>query len=155
MPPLRKVVFCGTPDFAVPILDAVSAYLGNRLTAVFSRPDSHQGRGQKLTASPVKLRATELGLPIYTPESKLEVKQIFGRIKPDLAIVVAYGIIFPRSVVESYYCVNIHGSLLPKYRGASPIQAAILNGDTETGITLIRMNNKMDQGPILKMAELP
>ena len=149
MPKLDKVVFCGTPEFAVPILDSVYATLGSRLAMVITRPDAPSGRGRTLTPSPVKDKANQLSIATAMPATRVELKSIFKSIGPDLIIVVAYGMIFPRSIVDRFFCMNIHGSLLPLYRGASPIHSAILNGDLETGITLIKMNQSMDAGDII------
>lgn len=149
MPKLDKVIFCGTPEFAVPILDSVYATLGSRLAMVITRPDAPAGRGRTLTPSPVKDKADQLGIATAMPATRVELKSIFKSIRPDLIIVVAYGMIFPRSIVDRFFCMNIHGSLLPLYRGASPIHSAILNGDLETGITLIKMNQSMDAGDII------
>jgi len=153
--PLNKVVFCGTPEFAVPILGAAHAVLGNRLVAVVTRPDAPVGRGRVMTPSPIKATANNLGVPAITPSTKADLKAAIQAIDPDLIIVVAYGMIFPKSIVDRYFCMNIHGSLLPRYRGASPIHSALLNGDKETGITLIKMDRTMDTGNIIQKSALP
>ena len=119
------------------------------MAMVITRPDARAGRGRTLTPSPVKEKAHQLGIPVATPDTRTELKSIITSISPDLIIVVAYGMIFPRSIVDRFFCMNIHGSLLPLYRGASPIHSAILCGDIETGITLIRMNQKMDAGDMI------
>lgn len=114
-----------------------------------TRPDAPSGRGRRLTPSAVKELAIQLDIPVATPTTRKELVSIVTTTNPDLIIVVAYGMIFPKSIVDRYFCMNIHGSLLPKYRGASPIQTALLNGDDQTGISLIRMGEKMDAGDIL------
>lgn len=122
---------------------------------VITRPDAPSGRGRTLTPSPIKDAATRLSIPTQTPSTRTELESVIKSVNPDLIIVVAYGMIFPRSIVEQIFCMNIHGSLLPLYRGASPIHAAILNGDTATGITLIKMNKKMDAGDMITAQMVP
>ena len=142
-------LFIGTPDFSVPTLRLLFSEFQNDKLSVISMPDKVRGRGSSTTPSPVKLLAQEHGLKIYTPETKNELTEQIFKINPDIIIVVAYGMIIEKKVTDHFFCVNIHSSLLPKYRGASPIHTALLNGDRTTGITLIRMNEHMDEGDIL------
>lgn len=151
---LMNIVFMGTPDFAVPALNALIK-LNHSVSAVFTQPDKPKGRGHKLTPPPVKVLAEDNGITVYQPVSlKKEADEyikIIKDINPDIIVVAAYGKILPREVLEipRLGCVNIHGSLLPKYRGAAPIQWAVLNGETETGITTMLMNEGLDTGDIL------
>ncbi|RPI14283.1 MAG: methionyl-tRNA formyltransferase [Lysobacterales bacterium] len=147
-----RLVFAGTPDFAVPALDALHA-AGHGIRAVYTQPDRPAGRGQALAQSPVKRRATELGLVVEQPatlrsDAAAEGVRAHGA---DLMVVVAYGLILPPAVLAATRlgCWNIHASLLPRWRGAAPIQRAILAGDTETGITIMQMDAGLDTGPIL------
>jgi len=142
----------GTPRFAETILEKIIA-AGYNVVAVFTQPDKKIGRKQKIAFSPVKNLAVGNKIKIFQPES-LKDNSVAGEIKkinPDLIIVAAYGKILPKIILEApkYGCINVHASLLPKFRGASPVQGAILEGEKETGITLIRMNEKMDEGDIL------
>jgi len=148
----------GSPDFAVPSLRALSEKYN--LVGVVTQPDRPAGRGRKLKAPPVKVLAGELGLPIIQPASlrkePVAVEQIRGW-KPDVIVVVAYGQILRQDVLDlpPHGCVNVHASLLPRWRGAAPINAAILAGDTETGVTIMRMDAGMDTGPILRQRAIP
>jgi methionyl-tRNA formyltransferase len=156
MPPLR-IVFMGTPDFAVPALSAV--HDKHEIVAVYTQPDKPVGRGLDLKSSPVKLRALALGLPVYQPE-KLSQSGEFEKLqalKPDLILVVAYGQILRTNVLQlpRLGCVNIHSSLLPRWRGAAPIQRAMLAGDAVTGITTMRLVEKLDAGDILLQQTTP
>lgn len=149
----NRVLFMGSPDFAVPTLKALVDFFGiSKIVGVVSQPVKVRGRGRELSPTPVHQFAHSLGLTVFTPKSKEEVASVVETLQPDLVVVIAYGMILPKSVTDHYFCVNLHGSLLPNYRGASPMQAAILAGDTETGVTLIRMNERMDAGEILGMA---
>ncbi|WP_124098455.1 methionyl-tRNA formyltransferase [Ruminococcus sp. Marseille-P6503] len=149
-----NIIFMGTPDFAVPALKALYDS-GHNVTAVFCQPDKPKGRGYKLAPPPVKVVAQEHGTPVYQPLSfKKDGEEYIGIIsglKPDCIVVAAYGKILPKTVLEipRYGCVNIHGSLLPKYRGAAPIQRAVLDGEKETGVTTMLMNEGIDTGDIL------
>ncbi len=152
-----RIIFLGTPDFALPTLSLLSAPYS--LVGIITQPDRPVGRRQTLTPSPVKVAAKKLGIPVLQPE-KLRDKKIVEQIrelKPDLIVVAAYGQIIPKAVLEipRYGALNIHPSLLPKYRGASPIQAAIAAGDIETGVTLILLDEELDHGPILAQARVP
>ncbi len=158
MASLFKVLFMGTSDFAVPALEALRSK-GYDVPLVVTQPDKPAGRGLELKASPVKKKALELGLPLFQPE-KLRVPEAVEALRltrPELAVVAAYGQILPSSVLQipKIACLNIHGSLLPKYRGAAPIHYAVLNGETETGVTIMYMNEKMDEGDILLVKKTP
>jgi|GEM_PF-3081874 len=155
MAQLNKLLFCGTPEFSVPILTAIASQYPGVICGVVTRVDAPTGRGRKLQGSPVKAAAEQLGIPVYQPHSTRELKSVIRHLAPDLVVVVAYGLIFPKSIVDTYYCMNIHASYLPHLRGASPIHSAILSGDSHTGITLIRMNATMDAGPILASQQIP
>ncbi len=147
-----RLVFAGTPEFAVPCLDACLAAPAD-LVAVYTQPDRPAGRGRKLVASPVKQRALGAGIPVEQPESlkDAQAQRTLADYAPDLLIVVAYGLILPRRVlaIPRLGCWNVHASLLPRWRGAAPIQRAILAGDRETGVDLMRMEAGLDTGPVL------
>lgn len=158
MPQSLRIVFAGTPDFAVPALDTVPES-GHRLVGVYTQPDRPAGRGRKLKPTPVKARALELDVPVYQPatlKSADEQEELAG-LKPDLMVVVAYGLILPRAVLEipRLGCWNIHASLLPRWRGAAPIQRAIAAGDRETGVCLMQMAAGLDTGPVLACRSTP
>ncbi|MGQ9684843.1 MAG: methionyl-tRNA formyltransferase [Thiobacillaceae bacterium] len=152
-----RLAFAGTPEFAAVALEALHA-AGHDIALVLTQPDRAAGRGMKLKPSPVKTLARELGLPVYQPEDlKSEAaRQPIADAGCDLMVVAAYGLILPQPVLDlpRLGCVNIHASLLPRWRGAAPIQRAILAGDRETGITLMQMEAGLDTGPILAMARL-
>ena len=154
--PLR-IVFAGTPDFAVPALDALRA-AGHHLLAAYTQPDRPAGRGRGLATSPVKQRALALGVTVEQPVTLKtpEAVERLGAYGADLMVVVAYGLILPQSILERprLGCLNIHASLLPRWRGAAPIQRAILAGDTHTGITIMKMDAGLDTGPTLLRREL-
>jgi methionyl-tRNA formyltransferase len=151
MTPLR-IAFAGTPQFALPALRALLSST-HRVVGVLTQPDRPAGRGRELRASPVKLLALDAGLPLAqpatlkTPESRLEL----ATFAPDVLVVVAYGLILPPQVLSMprLGCVNIHGSLLPRWRGAAPIQRAILAGDADTGVTIMQLDAGLDTGPML------
>ena len=155
--PLR-LVFAGTPDFAVPCLAACRAS-GADVVAVYTQPDRPAGRGRKLAPSPVKQAALDAGLPVEQPESLRsdEARARLAAHAPDLMVVVAYGLILPRKVlaIPRLGCWNVHASLLPRWRGAAPIQRAILAGDAETGVDLMRMEAGLDTGPVLLERRTP
>mgnify|MGYP000648376049 CR=1 FL=1 len=152
---LSKLIFMGTPEIAVPSLEQIHHQFPDTEITVFSNPDAPKGRGKKLSPSPVKTAALAKGLSVHTPQSKAEIQDLVEQIHPDLIIIIAYGKLIPAAVCNRYLCVNIHASLLPQYRGASPIQHSLLNRDPETGITLIQINEAMDAGDILRMARVP
>jgi methionyl-tRNA formyltransferase len=147
-----RVVFFGTPAFAVPTLDALLAS-GHRVAAVVTQPDRPRGRGQKTTASPVKEIATSAKVPILQPASVKtpEFREELAALDADIGIVAAYGQILTQEVLATprLGMINVHASLLPRYRGAAPVHRAIINGDTETGITIMRMVKALDAGPML------
>ncbi len=146
-----KIAFLGTPDFAVPTLEKLCQSEFKPAT-VFCAPDKPVGRKQILTPPPIKVIAQKYNMPIYQPEDALSIKNKASGLNLDLIICVAYGLILPKEVLDAprYGCLNIHPSLLPKYRGPSPIQATILNGDEKTGVTIMKMDEKIDHGPIVK-----
>jgi methionyl-tRNA formyltransferase len=151
-----RIVFAGTPEFAVPPLEALHA-AGHDLVAVYTQPDRPAGRGQALTASPVKRRALEFGLTVEQPAT-LKAPGAVERLRAfdaDLMVVVAYGLILPQAILDvpRSGCWNIHASLLPRWRGAAPIQRAILAGDAVTGITIMQMEAGLDTGPMLLVRE--
>lgn len=153
-----KIVFMGTPDFAVPCLKALinSEY---EVSAVFTQPDKPKGRGYALCPPPVKECALENSIEVYQPKS-LKTGEAFEKIReinPDVIVVVAYGKILPDNILEfpKYGCVNIHASLLPKYRGAAPIHWAVMNGETESGVTAMQMDSGLDTGDILLSSAVP
>lgn len=156
-----NIVFMGTPDFAVPCLKAL-VESGENVSAVFSQPDKPKGRGYKLTPPPVKEYAVSKNIPVYQPaslkkgEDAEEAYKVLSDLAPDLIVVVAYGKILPLRILElpKTYCINIHASLLPKYRGAGPIQWSILKGESETGVTSMIMGEGLDTGDMLIKAAL-
>jgi methionyl-tRNA formyltransferase len=152
-----RVVFAGTPEFAVPHLRSVLA--GPGCVAVYTQPDRPQGRGRRLAASPVKQLALAHGLPVYQPLTLKDsaAQAELAALKPDLLVVVAYGLILPRAVlaIPTHGCWNIHGSLLPRWRGAAPIQRALMAGDTETGVCLMQMEAGLDTGPVFLSRSTP
>lgn len=153
-----RLAFMGTPQFAVPSLAEILA-AGHEVVAVYSQPPRPRGRGQKLTPSPVHAFAETMGLPVFTPESLKAVEAIdtFKSLELEAACVVAYGQILKAEVLAapSLGCFNLHGSLLPRWRGAAPIQRAIMAGDAETGVQIMRMSEGLDEGPILLSEMLP
>ncbi|KRD77660.1 methionyl-tRNA formyltransferase [Lysobacter sp. Root983] len=146
-----RIVFAGTPDFAVPSLRAAAQR--NEVVAVYTQPDRPAGRGRELTPSPVKREALLRGIPVLQPENfKAAIsRKALRALEPDLMIVVAYGLILPQSVLDIPVrgCWNVHASLLPRWRGAAPIQRAIEAGDRETGVCLMQMEKGLDSGPVL------
>ncbi|MCU0908457.1 MAG: methionyl-tRNA formyltransferase [Rhodobacteraceae bacterium] len=147
-----KVIFMGTPDFAVPALDALVA-AGHEVIAVYCQPPRPAGRGQKDRPSPVQARATALGLPVRHPRSLkgADEQSAFAALGADVAVVVAYGLILPQAVLDAPRkgCLNIHASRLPRWRGAAPIHRAVMAGDAQTGICIMRMEAGLDTGPVL------
>ena len=153
-----RIIFMGTPDFAVPALNALVA-AGHEVCAVYSQPPRPANRGKKLTPSAVHSRAEELGLEVRTPTSlKTEDEQTaFAALNADVAVVAAYGLILPQAILDApkLGCLNIHGSLLPRWRGAAPVQRAILAGDEETGVMIMQMEAGLDTGPVRATARTP
>lgn len=152
-----RLVFMGTPDFSVPALDALAAR--HEIAAVYTRPPRPGGRGQKPRPSPVHVRAEALGLEVRTPVSLrgAEAADDVAALGADLAVVVAYGLILPQAVLDAPArgCLNIHASLLPRWRGAAPIQRALMAGDAETGVAIMAMEAGLDTGPVLLTEAIP
>ncbi|MEC9167549.1 MAG: methionyl-tRNA formyltransferase, partial [Pseudomonadota bacterium] len=148
-----RLAFMGTPDFALPTLDALAA-AGHDIAAVYCQPPRPAGRGQQERLAPVHTRAVDLGLPVRTPTSlkTAEAQAAFAALDLDAAVVVAYGLILPPAILAAprLGCLNVHASLLPRWRGAAPIQRAIAAGDDETGISLMVMEAGLDTGPVLR-----
>ena len=155
---VSRIVFAGTPEFAVPSLQALLA-AGYPLSAVYTQPDRPAGRGRQLRPSPVKSCALESGLAIYQPRTLRDsaTQAELAQLNPDLMVVVAYGLILPRAVlnIPRLGCINIHASLLPRWRGAAPIQRALLAGDQESGVCIMQMEEGLDTGPVLARAVCP
>ena len=154
-----RLAFMGTPDFAVPALLALHA-AGHEVACVYTQQPRPAGRGQHVRASPVQRAAERLGVPVRTParlRRDPEVQAAFAALALDAAVVAAYGLILPQSMLDAPArgCINIHASLLPRWRGAGPIQAAVLAGDAETGITIMRMEAGLDTGPMLCRGAVP
>jgi len=153
-----NIVFAGTPDFAVPSLQAL-LNTPHQVSAVYTQPDRPAGRGRKLTASPVKQLAVSAGIPVYQPENFKSEQAItdLAALQADLLVVIAYGLILPQAVLDlpKLGAINVHGSLLPRWRGAAPIHRAVMAGDTKTGVTIMQMVKKLDAGDMLYKAEIP
>ncbi len=152
-----RLIFAGTPDFAVPALDALHA-AGHDIVAVLTQPDRPAGRGQKLTASPVAARAEALGIPVHKfLKLDPEARAVLAALEPEIMVVVAYGLILPQAALDipKHGCLNIHASLLPRWRGAAPIARAVEAGDAETGVTIMQMEAGLDTGPMLLIGKLP
>ena len=151
-----KIIFAGTPDFAAAHLRALIDCGQHEIVAVYTQPDRPAGRGKKLTASAVKQLASEQGLTVLQPPSlkEADAQQQLAGFAADLMIVVAYGLILPQAVLDTprLGCINVHGSLLPKWRGAAPIQRAVEAGDNETGICIMQMDAGLDTGPVISVA---
>lgn len=151
-----KILFMGTPDFAAEVLIKL-AEAGFDVVGAVSQPDKPKGRGHKVVPTDVKKVALERGIPVYQPEKLKngELQPILDELEPDIIIVAAYGKILPPYIIEypKYGCLNVHASLLPKYRGAAPIQRAIINGDKKTGVTIMKMDNGLDTGDMLLKSE--
>lgn len=153
-----RIVFAGTPDFAARHLAALLSS-EHEVIAVYTQPDRPAGRGKKLTASPVKNIALEHDIPVYQPVNfkSDEAKQELKDLNADIMVVVAYGLLLPQAVLDTpkLGCINVHGSILPRWRGAAPIQRSIWAGDAETGVTIMQMDIGLDTGDMLKIATLP
>jgi methionyl-tRNA formyltransferase len=158
MRPKMTIAFMGTPDFAVPALVALHE-AGHELVCVYTQPPSPAGRGKKLQPSPVHRKAKELGIEVRHPTSlkNQDAQAEFAALQADVAVVSAYGLILPQAVLDapSYGCLNIHASILPRWRGAAPIHRAILAGDAETGVTIMQMEAGLDTGPMLAKVITP
>ncbi len=153
-----RIVFMGTPDFSVPALEALVKG-GHQVIAAVTQPDKPKGRGKAVLMTPVKEKALEMGIPVYQPVKVREPEFVktLADLAPDVIVVVAFGQILPKSILEipRYGCVNIHASLLPKYRGAAPIQWAVIDGEKETGVTTMFMNEGLDTGDMLEKEAVP
>jgi methionyl-tRNA formyltransferase len=153
-----RIIFMGTPDFAVPALRAL-VEAGHEVVAAYSQPPRPAGRGKQLQPSPVQKAAEELGIAVRYPVSLKgpEEQEAFAALNADIAVVAAYGLILPQAVLDAprHRCLNIHGSLLPRWRGAAPVQRAILAGDAETGVGIMRMEAGLDTGPVLLEGRTP
>ena len=154
----KRIVFMGTPAFAVPALEAMLAQSWN-IIAVYTQPDREAGRGQRLQASPVKQIALSHDIPVEQPErlKSEDTLKTFRRYEPDVIVVAAYGRLIPSELLHlpPYGCLNIHPSLLPRFRGSSPVAGAILNGDDTTGVSIMLLDEGMDTGPILTQTKVP
>ncbi len=153
-----RILFMGTPDFAVPSLEALAA-AGHHLVGAFSQPDKPKNRGMKLQPTPVKVCAQGLGVPVFQPAKLRDgtALELIRQLDPELIVVAAYGRILPQEILDypQFGCINVHSSLLPKYRGAAPIHWAILNGDRETGVTIMHMALALDAGDIIAQRATP
>lgn len=150
---IEKVVFMGTPDFAVGTLQALADSGKYQVQAVFTQPDRAKGRGKAVQMTPVKEAALAAGIPVYQPERIREPEwlEVLKELRPDAIVVVAFGQLIPQSILQlpPYGCINVHASLLPRYRGAAPIQWAVINGDRESGVTTMRMDEGLDTGDMI------
>ena len=153
-----RVIFMGSPDFAVPTLNALVA-AGHDLVAAYCQPPRAAGRGKALRPTAVQARAETLGIPVRSPTSlkSAEAQAEFAALDADVAVVAAYGLILPQAVLDApvFGCLNVHGSLLPRWRGAAPVQRAIMAGDAVTGVTIMQMEAGLDTGPMLLKREVP
>lgn len=153
-----RIVFMGTPDFSVPTLEALVKG-GHEVMAVVTQPDKPKGRGKAVVMTPVKEKALELKIPVYQPVKVREPEfvEILRGMKPDVIVVVAFGQLLPKEILNlpEYGCVNVHASLLPKYRGAAPIQWAVIDGEPVSGVTTMLMDEGLDTGDMLEKAEIP
>ncbi len=150
----QRLIFCGTPSLAVPVLQALLNDTRFEVVAVVTQPDMPAGRSLILTAPPIKILAQQYRLPIFQPAKIAHCLDDLRALTPDVIVVLAYAQIIPKSILDlpPFGCVNLHASLLPKYRGAAVLQAPIMNGDAETGITIMRMDETLDTGPIISQA---
>ncbi|MFH1534312.1 MAG: methionyl-tRNA formyltransferase [Nitrospirota bacterium] len=151
-----KIVFFGTPEIAVPILETLAQIPDFEVISVVTQPDRPIGRKGAITPPPIKVSATNLGIKILQPQNKIELEELLKDLQADFFIVVAYGMIIPQHIlaIPKYGSINVHYSLLPRYRGASPIQESLLRGDKATGVTLIKMDKKLDHGPVFLMKRI-
>ena len=153
-----RIVFMGTPDFSVPALKAL-VEVGHQVIAVVTQPDKPKGRGKEVQMTPVKIQAMEYGIPVYQPAKVREASfvEVLQGLEADVYVVIAFGQILPKAVLElpKYGCINIHASLLPKYRGAAPIQWCVIDGERETGITTMMMDVGLDTGDMLEKTVIP
>lgn len=149
-----RIAFMGTSDFGVPVLKKILTN-GYSIACVFTQTDKPVGRGKKVAWSPVKEEALNCGLEIFQPNSKDEIFLLLEQKKINLVVIASYGMILTKKVTDNYLCLNVHPSLLPRYRGPSPIQAALLNGDKETGVTVMVTEEKLDSGAVLIQENIP
>ena len=151
-----KIIYMGTPDFAVGTLRSL-AEAGHEITLVVSQPDKPKGRGHAMVPTPVKVVAEELGIPVFQPVKIREAKDVLEKTEADVCVVAAFGQIIPASILhmKKYGCINVHASLLPKYRGAAPIQWAVIDGEKESGVTIMQMDEGLDTGDMLAKAIVP
>lgn len=153
-----RIIFMGTPDFAVPALRALAG-AGHEILCAYTQPPRPAGRGKKLMPSPVQIEAERLGVPVRSPLSlrNTEAQAEFAALEADVAVVAAYGLILPQAVLDAprHGCLNIHASLLPRWRGAAPIHRAVMAGDAETGVTIMQMEAGLDTGPMLHKVAVP
>ena len=153
-----RIIFMGTPDFAVPTLTALHE-AGHDVAAAYTQPPRRAGRGKKLQPSPIQVNAEELGVEVRCPTTlkTAEEQQAFAALKPDIAVVAAYGMILPQAVLDipEHGCLNVHASILPRWRGAAPIHRAIMAGDPGTGVTIMQMEAGLDTGPMLSTVRTP
>ena len=151
-----KIIFMGTPDFAVGTLRSL-AEAGHEITLVVSQPDKPKGRGHAMVPTPVKVVAEELGIPVFQPVKIREAKDVLEKTEADVCVVAAFGQIIPKTILDmpKYGCLNIHASLLPKYRGAAPIQQAVIDGEKESGVTIMQMGVGLDTGDMISQAVVP
>ena len=151
-----KIIFMGTPDFAVGTLRSM-AEACHEITLVVSQPDKPKGRGHAMVPTPVKVVAEELGIPVFQPVKIREAKDVLEKTEADVCVVAAFGQIIPASILhmKKYGCINVHASLLPKYRGAAPIQWAVIDGEKESGVTIMQMDEGLDTGDMLAKAIVP
>ena len=151
-----KIIFMGTPDFAVGTLRSL-AEAGHEITLVVSQPDKPKGRGHAMVPTPVKVVAEDLGIPVFQPVKIREAKDVLEKTEADVCVVAAFGQIIPASILhmKKYGCINVHASLLPKYRGAAPIQWAVIDGEKESGVTIMQMDEGLDTGDMLAKAIVP
>ena len=151
-----KIIFMGTPDFAVGTLRSL-AEAGHEITLVVSQPDKPKGRGHAMVPTPVKVVAEELGIPVFQPVKIREAKDVLEKTEADVCVVAAFGQIIPASILhmKKYGCINVHASLLPKYRGAAPIQWAVIDGEKESGVTIMQMDEGLDTGDMLAKVIVP
>ena len=151
-----KIIFMGTPDFAVGTLEALHE-AGHEVTLVVSQPDKPKGRGHELQPTPVKAAAERLGLPVFQPVKVREATEVLEQTEADVMVVAAFGQLIPSGILhmKKYGCINVHASLLPKYRGAAPIQWAVIDGERESGVTIMQMDEGLDTGDMLAKAIVP
>ena len=147
-----RIIFMGSPDFAVPTLDAL-VEAGHEVVAVYTQPPRPAGRGKEERPTPVEVRAAELGIEVRSPKSLRgeDEQRAFAELEADVAVVAAYGLILPQAILDApmFGCINVHASLLPRWRGAAPVQRAIMAGDESTGVTIMQMEAGLDTGPML------